>query len=116
MDAQIDPQTRDLTGTRITTLANAIYLRLIVPLGSWWADPTVGSRLHELQREKDLPRVAKLAEQYARQALLPLRDDGRASSLDVAAERAGDGWLRLRIEVVDAGGQRQTFEHLVRVI
>jgi len=116
MDAQIDPQTRDLTGGRIASLANAVYLRLMVPLGTWWADSAVGSRLHELQREKDLSRVAKLAEQYARQALQPLRDDGRASNVDVAAERAGAGWLRLQVDVVDAGGQRQTFEHLVRVI
>ena len=53
-------------------LANAVYLRLMTPLGSYWADPTLGSRLHELQREKDVSRVAVLARQYAEEALAPL--------------------------------------------
>lgn len=116
MDAQIDPATRDLTGRRITSLANAVYLRLMVPLGTWWADPTLGSRLHELQREKDLARVERLAQQYAQQALKPLIDDGRASAVDVETERPGTGWLLLRIEVTTASGQREVFEHPVRVI
>lgn len=116
MDAQIDPVTRDLTGRRISTLANAVYLRLTVPLGSWFADPTLGSRLHELQREKDLGRVAVLARQYAQQALQPLLDDGRARTVAVSAQRDGSGRLDLNIEVVDASGQRQTFEYPVCVI
>ena len=116
MDAGIDPITRDLSGQRITTLGNAVYLRLMTPLGSWWAYPSLGSRLHELQREKDLPRVAVLARQYASQALQPLLDDGRVKSIDVVTERAGDGWMRLRVEVVQASGEREVFEHLVRVI
>ena len=65
MDAGINPTTGDLTGQRINTLANAVYIRLMTPLGSWWADPTLGSRLHELRREKDRPRVGILAKQYA---------------------------------------------------
>ena len=116
MDAQIDPTTRDLTGTRITTLANAVYLRLMVPLGSWFAAPALGSRLHELQREKDVPRIAVLARQYAEQALQPLIDDGRGRDLQVTSQQAGDGRLWLHIELIDASGQRQTFEHPVRVM
>ena len=42
MDAGINPTTGDLTGQRITTLANAVYLRLMTPLGSYWADPALG--------------------------------------------------------------------------
>jgi len=116
MDAQIDPYTGDLTGRRITTLANAVYLRLMVPLGSWFASPTLGSRLHELQREKDVPRVAVLARQYAEQALQPLLDDGRAQGLQVSTRQVGDGRLWLDIELIDASGQRQTFKHPVSVI
>lgn len=116
MDAGIDPRTGDLTGGRITTLANAVYLRLMVPLGGWWADPALGSRLHELRRQKDLDRIAVLARQYAEQALQPLIDAGRARSIVVTTERPGDGRLLLRIEVVDAGGRQQTFEHPVSVI
>nr|MDN1656773.1 hypothetical protein [Escherichia coli] len=33
---------------------NAVYLRLATPLGSYWADALLGSRLHELKREKDV--------------------------------------------------------------
>ncbi|MQU41130.1 hypothetical protein GHO28_01225 [Pseudomonas helleri] len=115
MDAGIDPTTGDLTGQRISTLANAVYLRLITPLGSYWADPLLGSRLHELRREKDKARVGTLAVQYAQQALQGLIDDGRATSVDVSAEQKHDGWLRLLIEV-EASTGRQTFEQSVRVI
>ncbi|MBA6130779.1 phage GP46 family protein [Pseudomonas juntendi] len=115
MDASINPTTGDLTGQRITTLANAVYLRLMTPLGSYWADPALGSRLHELQREKDRPRVGTLAIQYAQQALNGLVEDGRATSVEVTAEQQHDGRLRLLVEVYAPAG-RQTFEHLVRVI
>ncbi|WP_420996247.1 phage GP46 family protein [Cupriavidus sp. 30B13] len=116
MDALLDPQTGSYTGTRTNTLANAIYLRLQTPLGSWWADKTLGSRLHELKREKDKPRVAKLAQQYAGQALQPILDDGRAKSITVSTSRPQSGWLVLLIEVVDAGGRVQHFQHPVRVV
>lgn len=65
MDPHIDPSTADYSGERITSLANAVYLRLMTPLGSWWADPTLGSRLHELERELDLSYARMLARQYA---------------------------------------------------
>ncbi|MGY2501024.1 phage GP46 family protein [Pseudomonas azotoformans] len=115
MDAGINPITGDLTGQRISTLVNAVYLRLRTPLGSYWADPLLGSRLHELRREKDKSRVGNLAVQYSQQALKDLIDDGRATSIDVTAEQKHDGWLRLLIEV-EAPAGRQTFEHLVSVI
>ena len=71
MDAFISPQSADYSGSRTDTLANAVYLRLATPLGSYWQDPALGSRLHELQRLKDVARVAVLARQYAEQALAP---------------------------------------------
>lgn len=121
MDALLDPHTGDYAGSRTDTLANAVYLRLMTPLGSWWADPTLGSRLHELQREKDVGRVAVLARQYAEQALAPLRQDGRASRVTVTPSRrpspdpSQTGWLQLHIEVEDASGRVQRFQHPVRV-
>ena len=62
-DAELDPTTCDYTGSQLSHLGNAVYVRLMTPLGSWWADPALGSRLHELQRSKDLARVRILAEQ-----------------------------------------------------
>lgn len=116
MDAGISPLTGDLTGERISSLQNAVYLRLMIPLGSYWADPELGSLLYTLRREKDRPRIARLAVQYAREALQGLLDDGRAIAIDVTAEQPHDGRLLLLIEVTDAGGRTQTFQHHVQVI
>lgn len=116
MDAGINPTTGDATGQRINTLANAIYLRLMTSLGSYWADPALGSRLYTLRREKDKARVGRLAEQYAQEALKPLLDANRATQVGVAVEQLHDGWLRLSVEVVQADGRAETFKHNVRVI
>lgn len=114
MDAFISPQSADYSGSRTDTLANAVYLRLATPLGSYWQDPTLGSRLHELQRLKDVARVAVLARQYAEQALAQLLDDGRAKRITVTTERQ-PGRLALYIEVLDASGRTQTLRHAVKV-
>ncbi|WP_103035236.1 phage GP46 family protein [Castellaniella caeni] len=118
MDIALDPATADyaLPWQRIETLANAVYVRLMTPVGSWWAAPTVGSRLHELMREKDVSRVYVRARQYAEQALQPLIDDGRARSVTVSADRSRPGWCALQIAVVDNVGREQQFSHFVRVI
>lgn len=122
MDSRIDPITRDyvlINGTPqrdpADGLANACYMRLEIPLGSYWADKTLGSRLHELQREKDLSRVAMLARQYAEQALAPILADGRATQINVSTERM-PGRLNLLIEVLAASGETLTFKHPVTVI
>ena len=123
-DAWINPVTGDYeltllgAATRDTAagLANAVYLRLMTPLGSYWADPLLGSRLHELQREKDLSRVATLARQYAEQALATIVKDGRATAIVVSTVRAGNGRMHLLIEVTAASGERLTFQHPVKVI
>lgn len=115
MDALLDPRTGDYAGTRTNNLANAVYLRLMTPLGQYWADKQLGSRLHELQREKDLSRVAVLARQYSEQALQPLIKDGRATSVTVTTSHPQSGWLMLHIDVTDASGQVDHFQHPVRV-
>ncbi|MFY3986057.1 phage GP46 family protein [Achromobacter xylosoxidans] len=114
MDPKIDPSTGDYSGERVTTLANAIYLRLVTPLGGWWGDPTLGSRLHELERERDVSRVRILARQYAEQALAPLLPE-RARSITVSANGPRPGWCDLHIVVEDATGQQQHFNHPVKV-
>lgn len=116
MDMLINTSTGDYTGSRSQGLENPVYLRLMTPLGSYWADPSLGSRLHELQREKDVHRVYKLAQQYAEQALQPLIKDKRAKSIKVTTERSQPGWLLLLITVIDATGAIDTFKHPVRVI
>ncbi|EBW6359697.1 hypothetical protein DPU24_02355 [Salmonella enterica subsp. enterica serovar Oranienburg] len=116
MDRMLSPDTGDYTGTRTTSLHNAAYLRLVTPLGSWWGDKTLGSRLHELVREKDRSRVFVLARQYAEQALAPLQADGRATAIRVSVHRDRPGWCLLWVEIDQAAGQTITFKHPVRVI
>lgn len=122
MDAFIDPTIRGYVlagGAAVRDpsdgLANAVYLRLATPLGSYWEDPSLGSRLHELQREKDLARISVLAKQYAEQALQPIIDDGRATSIEVETERQ-PGMLALLVVVNAASGKRHTFNYPVKVI
>ncbi|MDR1946436.1 MAG: phage GP46 family protein [Desulfovibrio sp.] len=120
MDAELDPAVGDYTGKRISTLANAVYIRLMTPLGSWWADPTVGSRLHELQRNKDLDRIRVLARQYAQSALDPLVRDKRARSVHVQTyspekDQSGAGRCLLLIEVEDNLGNRESYSYQIKV-
>lgn len=115
MEKLIDPSTGDYTGETSDTLENAVYLRLMTPLGSWWADPSLGSLLHTLRREKDVSRVRKLAVQYTEQALQPLLDDGRATSINVTAEHYKPGYVLLLVTVTAAGGTPQTWKYPVKV-
>lgn len=115
IDRAIDPYSGEYTQKRIDHLGNAVYFRLQTPLGSWWADTSFGSRLHELAREKDVPRIHILAEQYAAQALQPLLDDGRARSITVTSEQPHDGRCLLLITVEDAMSRVSTYKHPVGV-
>lgn len=115
MDALLDPKTRDYTGTRATSLQNAVYIRLETPLGSYWADPDLGSKLYLLARSKDTLRVHTLAVQYAEQALDSLVSSGRAQSVTVSSKSGETGWLFLLIDVVDAAGNPHHFQHPVKV-
>jgi len=122
MDILINPLTQDyllqggvLNHDPAGGLANSCFMRLSIPLGSYWADKTLGSRLHELQREKDLARVAILAKQYAEAALAPVLAAGRASRITVTTQRAASR-LSLLIEVLASTGQTLTFQHPLSVI
>ncbi|MCF7963966.1 MAG: phage GP46 family protein [Methylobacter tundripaludum] len=96
-------------------LLNAAIIRILTPLGGYWAEPQLGSRLHELLREKDVQRVGKLARQYAEQALQGMVDDGRLTGVEVLVDQPHDGRLRMAIELLAATGQRWGFEYFVRV-
>lgn len=115
MDPRIDPATGDYDRTRTADLDNAAYLRIVTPLGSYWADKTLGSKLHLLRRLKDLERNKTLAIQYTREALQPLIDDKRADRIDVDATWKHDGRLELVGTIYQAGRAATTFQHYVKV-
>ncbi|TCS38473.1 phage gp46-like protein [Paucimonas lemoignei] len=114
MDRQINPLTGDYSGKIVRDLSNAIYLRITVPLGSYWADKTLGSKLYKLRRAKDVERNKRLAIQWAKEALQPLIDDKRADSIEVDAQWAHDGRLQLVCQVYQ-GEQVTAFSHYVKV-
>lgn len=122
MTSYLNPTTADydLQGGKLTKdpaggLANAIYLRLVTPLGSWWADKTLGSRLHELEREKDVSRVGILARQFVEMALRPLIDDGRAKSVSTSVQQPHNGRALLSVEVIAAEGAKIIFNQFIKV-
>lgn len=116
MDALLNPATGDyLPNQSAQGIENEVYVRLVTPLGSYWAEPALGSRLHELRRQKDLPRISVLAKQYAEQALQPILDARRARRINVAASLARRGWLRLDIDGEDMSGRNLSLIHEVRL-
>lgn len=115
MDSRIDPTTGDYDNSRVTDLSNAVYLRITVPLGSYWADPKLGSKLYQLAGMKDVQRYKSLAIQYVRQALQPLIDSQRADRVDVDASWGHDGRLELSGIVYQAGQPTTPFQHYVQV-
>lgn len=115
MDYRLDPLTADYDRTRIADLSNAIYLRICTPLGSYWADKTLGSKFYKLKRAKDLERNVKLAIQYGQEALQPLIDSKRADKIVVEAEWPHNGTLRVYGEVYQYGDLLAAFTHFVKV-
>lgn len=109
MQSAINPVTGDYTGEAIGHLGNAVWLRIKTELGSWWADPTLGSRIHTLKRSKALSHVAQQAKGYAIEALQPLVDSGRAQAINATASLQGSRLL-LVVNVVDAGGRTDAFD------
>lgn len=59
----------------------------------------IGSRLWLLHREKQTPAVLGRAQQYAREALAWLTEDGIASAVDVVASIPRSGILALEIGI-----------------
>lgn len=97
-----------MTFTKATTLMNNVFLSLMVKRGSFFADPSFGSRLHLLQRAKNTETTKRLAEDYAREALQWMLDTGKVTNIDVRAERDRTVNLyrmKLLVEVTPANGE-----------
>lgn len=77
----------------------------------WWGDsyPTlandrIGSRLWLLRRETITRETLLRAEEYAREALRWLLDDGLVSAIDVQLQRVGNTRVNLTVTLTDAAG------------
>lgn len=116
MDRRINPLTGDNDGTRCNDISNAMYLRISVPLGSYWANPLLGSKLHLLRRAKDVERNKTLAIQWTKEALQGLIDDKRADHIDVDAVWSHDGRLQLVSEAYQNGQHVGAFSRYIKVI
>lgn len=80
----------------------------------WWADGVgandgdrIGSRAWLLHREKDMARVRQRAEEYDREALAWMVDDGVADRVEVDAETVSRGLLGRIVRIDRPDGTRQ---------
>lgn len=121
MATAINPQSCDyergsdgrLLRDPVNGMRNAIHLRLRTPLGSYWANPTLGSRLHELR--KDVSRAKVLARQYTETALKDLCDSGKISLLTLNVTQSLRGQILISGEAHLATGEQFPFQHFVKI-
>ncbi len=108
-----------MTFEKATTIMNNIYLSLTVERGSFFADPSFGSRLYLLRRAKNTETTARLAVDYCREALQWLLDTKKAIAVDVFAQRDRTQdihRLKLFIEVTPMSGPIVPFTTFIDVV
>ncbi len=109
----------EMTFDQVTNIMNNVYLSLMVRRGAFFQNPTFGSRLHELAREKNTEHTASMVREYCKEALQWLIDCGRATKVDVYTERDPSEDLhriKFLVEVTQADGRKVSFEQFVEVI
>lgn len=82
----------------------------------WWGDmfpetdnDQIGSRLWTIRRRKRTQETLLLAEDYTREALQWLIEDGVASAIDVEGEYDSNGFLNLAIQITRPPGTTSRF-------
>jgi len=106
----------ELTDQPGSDLMNQVYLSLAIRRGSWFFNPEFGSRLHLLQREKNLPRTEQLLKDYVSEALQWLYDTGRIIAHETVTERAvNSGRIKYTVTVTAADGELVTYTNFARV-
>ncbi|KJS29553.1 MAG: hypothetical protein VR64_20600 [Desulfatitalea sp. BRH_c12] len=106
----------DMSWRPVASIENNVWLSLNIRRGSFFAAPDFG--LRPLPK-KNTARTARLVEAYVREALQWLIAIGRATAIDVTAERdpiAHPNRMLLRGSVTAADGRRVPFERFVEVI
>ncbi len=101
-----------MTFDQTTDLGNNVFLSLMTRQGSFFQDPTFGSKLYLLQRAKNTAQNEQMAIDYAQAALAWLIASGRATAINVTAE-INPQWLlwgmKLGVQVFQANGRQVTF-------
>lgn len=112
---RFDQATNDYTADSISALptvdkqmlAEAAYLRLVTPKGSYFADATLGSELYKLKRSKDVPRMHRQAVAWAREALEPLRTPYYLTDIGVSIGLMHQsGYLAIKAVLTQADGSQ----------
>lgn len=109
----------DMTHEKSENILNNVYLSLMVQQGSFFQEPSFGSRLHELHRKKNTKNTELLAREYCIEALQWLKDTGRADKIDVTTERDMTedlNRIKLYVTVTQTDGQSVTFETFLEVV
>jgi len=112
--ALIDPVSRDyqvasLNQPIVMSLEDAARLRLETRRGSYWRDPTLGSRFYLIQ--KAVPQALTLANQYAIEALQPLQDDGRVTSITASSGWVNESEIQVLITMTLPDGSTLTIDN-----
>lgn len=111
-----DEQGRAVLGTAGSPLLTLIFMSLMIPRGSWFANPLLGSRLHLLRKAKCLPATERLLKDYIAEALRWLRDGGKITSLEISTERIPSrGRINFTVAAVGSDGEPVTYSNFVRV-
>lgn len=98
----------------IEELKRRIYNRLATERGSFVYNPTIGSRLHEMTRGKNLSEVRDLARGYIREALAPEIAKGAILSVsDVRVKRKTLNNVELEVDIQP--NTREIFTLLLQV-
>ena len=116
----LDPDTSDYTEQGLADplfieLKDAIHLRLKTPLGSYFADPLLGSKLYLLERAKRTERTLELAKSYALEALELLKLTHNLTDISPKSAAFSGSYLLLFIHLVTADGTRESIGYKHKV-
>ncbi len=104
-----DYQLAGITNPTDKDIAEVAYIRLVTPLGSYFDDPTLGSKLYLLKRNKDLPRIRRQAVAWAKQALEPMREPFYLTDIEVwsdGVEQGKKGYFIIRAVLTTSDGSK----------
>jgi len=99
-----------MTWDKADNLLTSVILSLGIDRGTFFQDPTFGSRLFEIK--KLTTKSVNLAQQYIEEALQWLLDTGKAANITVQVERDSIDRTRLnvRVQVEERDGNQITYD------